>query len=156
MFQRYMCTIYEMTVPVVTWKKFELSLGKVRVVLGKACESSGADGVGVSGAEGAELHWPLTKIMWCHFNLTSGLFFFFPHTAPFSSGFALSPRRQGRRGGGGVGAETCCSPGNRLGASGTTFLLHVVRFRKKSTGGGVEHQLCGNVPFNHLWDGSYC
>lgn len=35
----------------------------------------------------AELHWPLTKIMWCHFNLTSGLFL---HPASFSSGFALS------------------------------------------------------------------
>lgn len=77
------------------YEKYELICGKFSAVLQKACHRNGADGVGVSDVKRAELHWPLTKIMWCHFNLTSGLFSF--DTAPFSSGVArLAPEGERR------------------------------------------------------------
>lgn len=89
----YMYTIYEITIIFVIWK-VGIVRGKFSAVLQKACLRTGAGGVGVSGVTGAELHWPLTKIMWCHFNLTSGLFL---HPASFSSGFALWCRSPGTR-----------------------------------------------------------
>lgn len=73
----YMYTIYEMAIIFVIWN--------VWIVCGKFCAvlQNGLSKVWNPAGQ-AELHWPRTKIMWCHFNLNLGAFYFPLHAASFA------------------------------------------------------------------------